>query len=193
MSTHAVRRCGLSTAQLARLDHACRIIDAAFGEPPYLVGSANDRNDFRDVDVRLILADAEFDAMFGGREQFWGLFCLAVTYYLAEVSGLPVDFQVQRRTEANEKHKGMRNPLGLLHKVRFAGGGDATMFAAMSDAETGAATLTGLNSIRKATIELRGGQWCDEHLCDRFDCRAQHSAPEPGWQDPPFNDEGGTW
>ena len=39
------------------------------------------------------------------------------------------------------------------------------------------------------------GQWCDEHLCDRVDCDVRHSAPPMsiGWQDPPFNDEGGTW
>lgn len=120
---------GLTTAQLARLEHACRVVWKAFDGDTYLVGSAEEGRDFKDVDVRTILDDAEFDALFGGRPKVWSLFCHAVSEYLASVSGLPVDYQVQRMTEANEKFGGRpRNPIGMGHRD-FAGLGDATRWA----------------------------------------------------------------
>jgi len=109
------------------LEHACSIIVKGLGHPPYLVGSSTERPDFRDVDLRAILPDEEFDALFApwaDRQEFWSLFCLAVSSYLSQVSGLPIDFQVQRMTEANEKHGGKpRNPMGHGFRL-FAGGGD---------------------------------------------------------------------
>ena len=48
---------------------------------------------------------------------------------LAEQTGLPVDFQIQRMTEANETYQGERNPLGAGHR-HYAGRGDATPFLA---------------------------------------------------------------
>lgn len=106
------------------LDHACAAITDAFdGHCPYHVGSSTQRADWRDVDVRLILADDEYDALFADRSQFWSLFCLSTSEYLSRVSGLPVDFQVQRRTQANEQHKGFRNPLGVNGRPRLYAGG----------------------------------------------------------------------
>jgi hypothetical protein len=51
------------------LDIACTSLKEAFchGAEPcgiFLVGSSLERRDFRDIDVRLMLADAEYDAMF---------------------------------------------------------------------------------------------------------------------------------
>jgi hypothetical protein len=43
---------------------------------------------------------------------------------LAQQTGLPVDYQIQRMTEANAKYDGMRNPIG--RRRTYAGGGDAT-------------------------------------------------------------------
>ena len=40
-------------------------MEQAFGSICYLVGSATKRPDFRDVDVRMILDDEEFHALFG--------------------------------------------------------------------------------------------------------------------------------
>ena len=116
----------LSTFDVYRLDQAVRPLVAAFDSYPYLVGSAVERPDYRDVDVRLILPDEEFDAIFDGRGGLWGVFCYAVTAWLRAETGLPIDFQVQRMTEANEKHPGVRHALGL--RSTFAGGGDATRF-----------------------------------------------------------------
>jgi len=124
---------GLTTSELLRLDRACIDVAEAFNHPPYLVGSANKGDTFRDVDVRTILDDDEFDAIFGTRPDLWGLFCLATSVYLSEATGLRIDYQVQRQTDANAKHKGERNALGIVIDSRtvrdFAGRGDATRFA----------------------------------------------------------------
>jgi hypothetical protein len=108
-----------------RLHHACAVLVQAFGVCTYLVGSSLERRDFRDVDVRTILADEDFDRMFPGmvghnpeRSALWSLVCTSISLYLSEASGLPVDYQIQRRTDANEEHKGRRNALGIF----YAGG-----------------------------------------------------------------------
>jgi hypothetical protein len=92
------------------------------------VGTAAVGTDFRDVDVRTILADDEFDALFEGREHLWDLLCMSVSLYLSNATGLPIDFQIQRMTEANAAHDGPRQALGINAPPadRFAGGGDAT-------------------------------------------------------------------
>ncbi len=128
--TERRRACHLSTLELHELDEACWPFLEAFGEHPYLVGSAMLRPDFRDVDVRLILPDEEFDALFADRKGLWALLSrLGATYFRAK-TGLPVDFQVQRQSEANERFGDLgampRNPLGVRSLVTYAGGGDAT-------------------------------------------------------------------
>jgi hypothetical protein len=107
------------------LDVACIPIRKAFG-PPYLVGSSgiDGRRDYRDVDVRLILEDAEFDDLMGDEPYRWELLSLAIGDYLRLRTRLPVDFQIQRQSEANERHSKPRNPLGMGRNL--AGGGDAT-------------------------------------------------------------------
>ena len=117
----------LTTAEMYNLDAACRLISRAFdGEPPYLVGTAGmgGAESYRDVDVRLMLDDEEFAAVCPTQAR-WELLCLAVSAYLSERTGLPVDFQIQRTAEANERFGGKpRNPVGMGRI--FAGGGDAT-------------------------------------------------------------------
>jgi hypothetical protein len=122
------RKSHLTTAQFAILNDACIPVTEAFGSPPYLVGSATEKPDYRDVDLRLILTDEDFDHWFDGRVMLWSLVCLAIGQYLASVTGLPIDFQIQRMTEANEKHPTThRNPMGMRSRP-LAGGGDATRF-----------------------------------------------------------------
>lgn len=116
----------LTTVELYNLDAACRLVSRAFnGGPPYLVGSAGigGTGGYRDVDVRLILDEDEFAAVCPTRER-WELLCLAISAYLSERTGLPIDFQIQRTKEANERFSGSRNPLGMGRV--FAGGGDGT-------------------------------------------------------------------
>jgi hypothetical protein len=114
----------LTTVEMYNLDAACSVIGKAFSEPPYLVGTAADgaAGRYRDVDVRLILDDDEFAEVCPTRAR-WEVLCLAIGAYLGERTGLPIDFQIQRTREANERHGGkVRNPLGMGRI--FAGGGD---------------------------------------------------------------------
>ena len=122
----------LSTFDLHRLELACAPLwefarDEGDGGV-YVVGSVWNKPDFRDVDVRMMLSDEAFDRLFGHAPKLWSLFCYAVTCQLRGDTGLPIDFQVQRQTEANEKHSKPRNPVGLGIRD-FAGLGDATKFS----------------------------------------------------------------
>lgn len=126
------RKCGLTTLELHLLERACQPVWDAFGAT-YLVGTAQTGGQYRDVDVRTILSDERFDRLFGfdnvdtNGEALWALICSAVGRMLTADTGLPIDYQIQRMTEANEKYQGQRNPVGHGHRV-YAGGGDATAF-----------------------------------------------------------------
>lgn len=117
----------LPADSLFGLHHACQQIDRAYdGFGCYLVGSCMERKEYRDVDVRCILGDDDFEREFpkgedGLRPRFM-LLCLSVSAWLRHVTGLPIDFQFQKQTVANEKHKGKpRSALGY-----YAWTGDAT-------------------------------------------------------------------
>jgi hypothetical protein len=115
----------LTTYDFAKLNNACLPIREAFCHCVYLVGSVLTEESYRDVDVRVLLEDEKFDELFGGRIFIWSVVNLGIAAYLRDVTGLPIDFQIQRRTEANEKFSGMRNPIGTDARP-YAGGGDAT-------------------------------------------------------------------
>ncbi len=112
------------------LSHACALINKAFeafgkheGFGCYLVGSTLLRKDFRDVDVRFILGDEAYDRVFknnhGYTNPLWSLLCVSISAWLSKATELPVDFQVQRQSEANKnfslKNGHGRQPLGLFH------------------------------------------------------------------------------
>ena len=93
---------------------------AAFGEPPYHVGSSLHGKKWRDVDVRLMLDDSKYDAMFGPESyksehtcDKWVALCMAFSELGRKMTGLPVDFQIQRCTQANEKYPHARSALGI--------------------------------------------------------------------------------
>ena len=103
-----------------RLELAMQCVEAAFGEfGAYQVGSSLDRPDWRDVDVRYILPDAAFAALFPDADEHWEcdprwlLLTVAISAWLKEQTGLPVDFQFQPQTHANARHKGKRNAVGM--------------------------------------------------------------------------------
>lgn len=102
------------------LARECQQINAAFGDfGCYLVGSALERPDWRDIDVRYIMPDEEFAKVFPDAGQYWEhdprwlLLTVSISAHLSKATGLPVDFQIQPQTHANEKHKGIRSALGL--------------------------------------------------------------------------------
>jgi hypothetical protein len=102
------------------LEQCCRQIDEAFGDYGcYLVGSALDRPDWRDVDVRFIMEDKKFAELFPDagdyreQDQRWLLLTVAISEWLSKITGLPIDFQIQSQTHANARHRGKRSALGL--------------------------------------------------------------------------------
>lgn len=106
-----------------KLDIACIPINKAFDEVCYLVGSSLRKRDWRDVDVRLMMADSKADLLFGPMENLanyplFNLLNLSITTYLRDMTGLPIDFQIQRQSWANTRFKQDnghgRNPLGLV-------------------------------------------------------------------------------
>ncbi len=118
--------CFLDAPDLDRLDLAsilvCDVLDT-----PYLVGSCLTRADYRDIDIRVILADDRFDALFPGHAPHHNplrhLIQVALTeHYVAATRLTRIDFQIQRMTDANEKYPtGTRHPLGLYPEP-FVGG-----------------------------------------------------------------------
>jgi hypothetical protein len=103
------------------LNQACRIVNAAFGNfGCYLVGSAIERRDYRDVDVRFIMDDALYDHLFRNEHGYvnpmWSLMCTTISLWLSKQSDLPIDFQIQRQSTANAQHSGAgrRQPLGIF-------------------------------------------------------------------------------
>jgi hypothetical protein len=117
----------LSPPVLHRLDLACKPIRELFGgfNGPYLVGSVQERTSGpgSDVDLRLILDDEVYDALMAGTpDGFASLLDFALAAYVREMTGLPIDFQIQRMTEANDRHPGkQRNPLGGRALTAWAG------------------------------------------------------------------------
>jgi hypothetical protein len=111
----------LGPYEMFRLDQACKPIAEAFDELPYLVGSVMERPEYRDVDVRLILDDEQYAQLASAASV--ALLNIALTAYLRQSTGLPVDFGIQQQSAANARHTGYRNPLGLRSLDQFPGDG----------------------------------------------------------------------
>lgn len=92
------------------LDEFGSQIWAAFGHLPYLVGSALENKQWRDVDVRLILCDDEYARLELGepgdahRNERWVSLVLAYSALGKAMTGLPIDFQIQQQTDANTRY-----------------------------------------------------------------------------------------
>lgn len=86
------------------------IVRDYFGHVPYQVGSSLKTKDWRDVDVRVILPDDEFRALFGDLGNYVNPKLAAITLAFCalgkQMTGLPVDFQIQPQTHANKKYEG---------------------------------------------------------------------------------------
>lgn len=104
-----------------KLDLYGLIVFDAFGARPYLVGSCLIRRDFRDVDVRVILPDDEFEVLFGEgmiatehrANPKLSAINMAFSSLGKEMTDLPIDFQIDQMTRANTEHDGPRNALGI--------------------------------------------------------------------------------
>lgn len=125
----AARAHRLLPADQFNLNRACQAIVDAFDWNVYHVGSSlralTEGTPWRDVDVRCMLDDDEFDRMFPGawpsaydEPTSWRLALLntSMSEWLAARTGLPIDFQFQRLTQANAKFSGPggRSALGIF-------------------------------------------------------------------------------
>ena len=115
----------LTCEELWMLSNACRPIQDAFGgHIVWIVGSVLTHDNWRDVDLRVILPDDEYLRIFkpivndvdgtrvGLLDQFRMLIQTSISATIRQMTGLPIDFQVQSQTEANQ-YNGKRNPACL--------------------------------------------------------------------------------
>jgi hypothetical protein len=109
----------LTVAQNFALETACAVLNDA-GCGAYLVGSCMERADYRDVDLRCILDDADFETRFGGQRVRLRLMNAALSEWVTARTGLPIDFQFQSRTEAQQYQGRPRNPMGILIECESA-------------------------------------------------------------------------
>jgi len=105
----------------------------AFGDLPYHVGSSLtdekgttewsgaklNKNQWRDVDVRLIMDDEKYVAEYrepneSHRNAKWVATCLAWSSFGRTLTGLPIDFQIQQQSKANRDEPGCRSAIGLV-------------------------------------------------------------------------------
>lgn len=93
------------------------IVADYFGHIPYHVGSSLETKDWRDVDVRLLLPDEEFEERYGRIKSSeanpkLAAITLAFAALGKQMTGLPIDFQIQPQGWANEHYGGqMRSAL----------------------------------------------------------------------------------
>lgn len=112
-------------ATLKLHEFGSQVIEAFGGHMPFHVGSSlKEKRGWRDVDVRLILPDDEYAAMgLGDPKQQqqngkWVALCRAFSALGQEMTGLPIDFQIQQMTAANSEFcnraKDPRSALGIV-------------------------------------------------------------------------------
>jgi hypothetical protein len=117
-----IERRGVGTGMPASLflDEFGSQVWSFFGGPPYLVGSAMYGKNWRDVDVRVILDDEEYEKMGLGdpgdphRNEKWVSLVLAYSALGKAMTGLPIDFQIQQRTQANKEYPSPEHPRSAL-------------------------------------------------------------------------------
>ena len=117
------KACYVGAPAIFALELACQQLCEAFGGfGCYLVGSSLQRADWRDIDVRFILSDEDFEKLFPGcnatcsrweHDPRWLLLTTMISDWLKQRTGLPIDFQFQAQTHANERHAGQRSALGI--------------------------------------------------------------------------------
>jgi len=120
------RCCWVPAPAFFNLNMAFVAVDKAFGGHYgcYLVGSSLRKRDYRDVDVRLIMSDDEFERLFPGganrpdMNPLWALLCSSISLFLQTHTGLPIDFQIQQQTACNAEFSRAnghpRHPLGVF-------------------------------------------------------------------------------
>ncbi len=100
---------GVGMPAALHLEQFGEVCSDFFGVHVYQVGSSLRGNKWRDVDVRVILDDAIYAALGLGdpenthTNRKWIALTLAFSALGKQMTGLPIDFQVQQMTYANAK------------------------------------------------------------------------------------------
>lgn len=107
------------------------IVADFFGHDCYHVGSSLTTKDWRDVDVRLLLPDDEFAALFGkgaAAETHPKLAAVTLAFSALgkQMTGLPIDFQIQTVSHANTHYPDMRSALVEYRPVADPAAGEQT-------------------------------------------------------------------
>lgn len=106
----------LHVHQMYALELACIPLQRAFGNV-YLVGSVLTRPDYRDVDIRVMMEEVDFvRTTWSDRHE---LLRAAITVWLQQRTGLPIDFDFQEIKAANAEFNGQRSAIGfkMLRKM----------------------------------------------------------------------------
>ena len=119
MSEEKYRVNFLTVSENAALKLVCEPIERAFPGcfGCYHVGSSITRKDYRDVDVRLVLSNEQFERLFGTGDKspacldLWFLFCWAISDWMKRRTGLEVDFQIQSLAMSSQHRDEPRNAL----------------------------------------------------------------------------------
>ena len=102
----------LTVEQNYALEVACAPLEAA-GLNVFLVGSVLERASWRDVDLRAVDIDGTLAAITGNRVLSRALNA-AMSAWLRERTGLPIDFQFQDMAENTSYSGRPRNAVGIL-------------------------------------------------------------------------------
>lgn len=114
--TEQTRATSLGPQDIFLLDQWGRQLQEAFTETPYLVGSvARAEEGWRDVDVRMLIP-----MVFRTRKPkvlALRTMNVALSLWGRQVTGLPIDFQIQEPEEFHRYDGEIRNPLGPRSKA----------------------------------------------------------------------------
>lgn len=111
------RRQLLDVEELRTLEDWGVLVGQAFGEWPYQVGSTvNGSDTYRDVDVRVMLDDEKYDSLMNlisvDRLNY------LLTLWGKKATGLRIDCQIQRTSDANAEFDGVRMALGIRPELQ---------------------------------------------------------------------------
>lgn len=114
---------GVGMPATLRLEEFGAVLHYVFGDYVFLVGSVLRTTQWRDVDVRVILEDGVYEREFGDPRyaHSCGKWCAMVRAFSAlgrEMTGLPIDFQIQHMSYANAVEDGPRSSIGNV-EYRF--------------------------------------------------------------------------
>jgi hypothetical protein len=102
------KRAGIGMPATLYLQRFGDLLFRVFGEYPYHVGSSLTGETWRDVDIRIMLDAQKYEAMgFGDPSrphdnECWCAYVMAFSALGREMTGLPIDFQIQETETANK-------------------------------------------------------------------------------------------